>query len=320
MTFLDFCSGIGGGRLGLESVGFRCLGFSEIDKEAIRTYKNFFDTTNELELGNLIKINPKNLPNFDILISGFPCQSFSIVGKREGFENQEKGQILFNLVEILKIKQPNYFILENVKGFVNHQKGETLKQAIKLLESCNYKVFYKVLNTIDFGLPHSRERVYFVGIHSKIDRKFDFIFNKKYSGIDKFLEPTEQNRFLEGTQAYNTFLKYLGNKYNQNKYNLSSLLEENFLILDTRQSDLRLYRNKTPTIRRDRQGLLYVYNKKLYKLSGLEALRLQGFYKLHDLKVKIGELKQSDLLRQCGNAMSVNVIEAIAIKIKEMYG
>lgn len=318
MTFIDFCSGIGGGRLGLESVGFKCLGFSEIDKEAIKTYKIFFDTTNELELGDLTKINLQSLPEFDLLISGFPCQSFSIVGKREGFENKEKGQILFNLVEILKIKQPKYFILENVKGYINHHKGETLKQTIKLLESCNYKVFYRVLNTLDFGLAHSRERIYFVGINSKVNKNFDLIFDKKHKNIEKFLSPKQENRFLEESQSYTTFLKYLNNKYNQSKYNLSSLLEENFLILDTRQSDLRLYRNKIPTIRRDRQGLLYVYNKNLYKLSGYEALKLQGFDKLQDLKVKINTLKQSDILRQCGNAMSVNVIEAIAAKIKEI--
>ncbi|STO99981.1 cytosine DNA methylase [Helicobacter canadensis] len=88
MTFIDFCSGIGGGRLGLELNGFKCLGFSEIDKEAIKTYKTFFDTTNELEFGDLTKINSNKLPNFDLLISGFPCQSFSIVGKREGFKNK----------------------------------------------------------------------------------------------------------------------------------------------------------------------------------------------------------------------------------------
>lgn len=98
MTFIDFCSGIGGGRLGLESCGFKCLGFSEIDKSAIKTYKTFFDTSNELELGDLTQINPQFLPDFDLLISGFPCQSFSIVGKREGLENKEKGR-LFSILQ-----------------------------------------------------------------------------------------------------------------------------------------------------------------------------------------------------------------------------
>ena len=89
MTFIDFCSGIGGGRLGLELNGFKCLGFSEIDKAAIKTYKSFFNVNNEIEFGDLTHINPESLPNFDVLISGFPCQSFSIVGKREGLKRAD---------------------------------------------------------------------------------------------------------------------------------------------------------------------------------------------------------------------------------------
>lgn len=102
MTFVDFCAGIGGGRLGLTLNGFEPLGFSEIDKEAIRTYKTFFDTSKELEFGNLTKIKPSELPNFDLIISGFPCQTFSIVGKRRGLNDELKGQIIYNLAEILR--------------------------------------------------------------------------------------------------------------------------------------------------------------------------------------------------------------------------
>ena len=177
MTFIDFCSGIGGGRLGLELNGLKCLGFSEIDKEAIRTYKSFFDTQSEIEFGDLTKINPISLPNFDVLISGFPCQSFSIVGKREGLKNKEKGQIIFYLAEILKAKKPKAFILENVKGLVNHNKGETLKEILRLLESCGYNVSFKVLNSLDFGLAHSRERIYFVGLRTESKKSFSFLDN-----------------------------------------------------------------------------------------------------------------------------------------------
>ena len=127
MNFIDFCAGIGGARLGLERCGFKCVGFSEIDKAAIKSYEKFYDVTNEIKIGDLTTINPNALPNFDILTSGFPCQSFSIVGKREGLQNQDKGQIIYYLCDILKIKKPKYFILENVKGLVNHDKGNTLK-------------------------------------------------------------------------------------------------------------------------------------------------------------------------------------------------
>lgn len=313
LTFFDFCSGIGGGRLGLELNGFKCLGFSEIDKEAIITYKNFFDTTNELELGDLTKLDSKNLPNFDLLISGFPCQTFSIVGKREGLENANKGQIIFYLSKILKVKQPKYFILENVKGLINHNKGQTLKTIVDLLESCNYNVSYKLLNSLNFGLPQSRERVYFVGIRKDLEYRFYFnMQNSKISNLKNFLTPNNENLFIKNIESYNTFLRYIENKYNKNRVDLTQILSQDFLVVDTRQSDLRLYKNKIPTLRRDRQGLMYVYKNNLYKLSALEALKLQGFYKLDNLESKIINLKTSDILRQCGNAMSVNVIEYIA--------
>lgn len=316
MTFIDFCSGIGGGRLGLELNGLKCLGFSEIDKEAIRTYKSFFDTQSEIEFGDLTKINPISLPNFDLLISGFPCQSFSIVGKREGLENKEKGQIIFYLAEILKAKKPQAFILENVKGLVNHNKGETLKEILRLLESCGYNVSFKVLNSLDFGLAHSRERIYFVGLKTNSKKSFSFEiksdFVTKEARLQDFLKPQKENIFSTDSASYQTFLKFLENKYNRSKFNLQEILKQDFLVLDTRQSDLRLYKNKIPTLRRDRQGLFYVYQNNLYKLSALEALNLQGFNKIKNLNEKIENLKTSDILRQCGNAMSVNVIEYIA--------
>ena len=232
MTFIDFCSGIGGGRLGLELCGFKCLGFSEIDRAAIKTYKSFFDTRDELELGDLTQINPQSLPDFDLLISGFPCQSFSIVGKREGLENKEKGQIIFYLAEILKIKKPSFFILENVKGLLNHNKGQTLKEILKLLKSCGYQVFYKLLNSLDFELAQSRERVYFVGIRE--DKKCDFYFSENIlrKNLKDFLNPNKNNIFSKNSQSYQTFLRFLENKYNKNKFDLTQILDKDFLVLD----------------------------------------------------------------------------------------
>lgn len=150
--------------------------------------------------------------------------------------------------------------LENVKGLVNHEQGKTIRRILDLLQSCCYKVYFQVLNSIDFGLPHSRERVYFVGIRKDINvPDFDFQYTSKISDLRNFLEPKDSNLFGKGTANYQTFLKYLGNKYNKNVYDLNLILKQDFLVLDTRQSDLRIYRNKIPTLRRDRQGLLYVY-------------------------------------------------------------
>lgn len=318
LPFVDFCAGIGGGRLGLELNGFKCLGFSEIDKEAIKTYKVFFDTSNEIEFGDLTKINPRNLPNFDLIISGFPCQTFSIVGKRAGLNDKNKGQIIFYLAEILKVKQPKFFIFENVKGLINHNKGQTLTIILKLLKDCGYKVYYKVLNSKDFNLAQSRERVYFVGFRKDLNINKDFfasLSSANKANLKDCLKPLPENRFDINNP---TFIKYLNNKYNFKRFVLEEILSRDFLIIDIRQSDLRVYDNQSPTLRRDRQGLLYTFNKELYKISALEALRLQGFNALENIDEKIKDLKSSDILRQCGNAMSVNVIQAIAKRILEV--
>lgn len=318
LKFIDFCSGIGGGRLGLAQNGFECVGFSEIDTSAIKTYKSFFDTKNELELGDLTKILPENLPNFDILISGFPCQTFSIVGKRAGLVDENKGQIIYYLAKILKTKQPKFFILENVKGILNHDKGKTLKIVVEILKDCGYSVDFMLFNSCDFGLAQSRERVYFIGVRSDLNLKIEIKNPQIKSKISDFLSPNPKNLVQKSSQKYQTFLKYLNNKYNINRVNIDEILnKDDFLVLDTRQSDLRFYENKIPTIRRDRQGILYLFKGEIYYLSAIEALKFQGFDKIKNLEQKISTLKESDILRQCGNAMSVNVISSIAKEIKK---
>lgn len=323
MTFIDFCAGIGGGRLGLELNGFQCIGYSEIDKNAVKTYKKLHNTENEINFGDITQINPVLLPNFDLLIAGFPCQTFSIVGKREGLKNNKEGQIIYYLADILRIKQPQYFILENVKGLVNHNSGKTFQEVLKLLEYAGYNVYFDVINSINF-LPHSRERIYFIGIkhNARIKYSYSELNNILFSNISKteynlktFLNPTEENLFTEASASYKTFLKYLNNNYNKGKFCINELLQKDYLIIDIRQSDLRLYENKVPTLRRNRQGILYVYKNQFYTLGALDALRLQGFDKINNLENKIIDLKKQDILKQCGNAMSVNVIENLAFNL-----
>lgn len=314
-TFIDFCAGIGSGRLGLELSGFQCIAYSEINQDSIKTYE-ILHGSNEKNLGDLTKINIQQLPNFDLMIAGFPCQTFSIAGLRKGFDD-ERGQIIYNLVNILKAKQIKYFILENVKGLVNHNKGQTLKTILELLNNANYDVNYNVFNSLDFNIPHMRERIYFIGIRKDLstytnnfffDNNIFDNYQKKfnnYLNIKNFL--IDENNELN-YKTINTFKNYLNNKYNCNKFNYDSLLKKDYLILDTRQSDLRLYKNKVPTLRAGRQGILYVKNGKLKSITGYESLLLQGFPKHYADKIK-GKITNSKLLFQTGNAMTVNVIQ-----------
>ena len=124
-TFLDLCSGIGGGRLGLEQAGLKCIGYSDTSRLSKKTYELLHDTKDESYFYNLKKIKTKDLPTYDMLIAGFPCQTFSVIGRKEGFDDT-RGQLIFHIARILQETQPKCFLLENVKGLVTHNKGATI--------------------------------------------------------------------------------------------------------------------------------------------------------------------------------------------------
>ncbi len=311
LKFMDFCAGIGAGRLGLENLGLNCVAFSEIDRHAERTYREFFGEE-EKNHGDLMKINPTDLPHFDLMIAGFPCQSFSVIGQRKGM-NDHRGQIIYGLIKIMNGKNLPYFVLENVKGLVNHEGGKTLKIILEELDKAGYKVYHRVLSSLHYGVPQMRERIYFVGIRKdlvKENKHFEWPKAVKTPKIENYLIDEGELEFNEKKRAYETFLKFLDNKYNKGLFKIEKLLKEDYLVLDTRQSDLRLYRGKVPTLRTGRHGILYVRSGKFRKLSGYESLLLQGFPKNLAEKTK-GKIADVYLLSQAGNAMTVNTIEAI---------
>ncbi len=305
---MDFCSGIGGGRLGLEQCRLKCVGHAEINHEALRTYELFFKDT--YNFGDLMRINPNDLPDFDALISGFPCQAFSINGKRKGLED-ERGTIIYGLIRILKVKQPKCFLLENVKGLINHKQQETFKTIIKALQELGYTTYYQILNSADFQLAQKRERLYIVGFRKDLKHPFNFPLGLANDYCFKDFLDADNECYLDTNNA--AFQRYLHNPYNHNRVSLENILTLENAVLDTRQSDLRLYFNVFPTLRTSRHGLFYTQKGKIKRLNAIESLLLQGFSR--DLIAKIKDnpnFKESHLLSQAGNAMSVNVIAAIA--------
>ena len=318
LTFIDFCAGIGGGRLAFEKLGLICLGFSEIDKNAEKTYR-LFHGEKEINYGDLTNINMDELPDFDVMVGGFPCQTFSVIGQRKGMSDK-RGEIIFHLIDIMKKKNVKFFLLENVKGLVNHDNGRSLKIILEALDEAGYYVNWKVLNSINYDVPQMRERIYFVGTRKDLlKNKIIFSFpnsDKQTANVEDFLIDDNELNFNEKQESYKTFLKYLNNKYNQNKYSIDKLLKNEYLVLDTRQSDLRLYNNKVPTLRLGRHGILYVRNGKFRKLSGYESLLLQGFPKELALKAK-NNITEAYILKQAGNAMTVNTVQAIAKNMLE---
>lgn len=165
VKYFSMFSGIGGFERGLEqasettNANFECVGYSEIDKHATQTYERHY---NHEPYGDATIINPATIPNFDLLVGGFPCQAFSIAGKRGGFEDT-RGTLFFDIARILRHHRPANFILENVKGLLSHDGGRTFDTIIATLTELGYGVEWQVLNSKDFGPPQSRERVYIVG-------------------------------------------------------------------------------------------------------------------------------------------------------------
>ena len=154
--FIDLFAGIGGIRLGFESVGGHCVFSSEFDEDACKTYEANFG---EHPSGDITKIDAKDIPDFDILLGGFPCQAFSIIGKKEGFANETCGTLFFDIERILKEKLPPAFMLENVRNLTAHDNGNTFRVIKEHLEKLGYHVYAKVLNALDYGVPQKRERI-----------------------------------------------------------------------------------------------------------------------------------------------------------------
>lgn len=249
-----------------------------------------------------------------LVIAGFPCQTFSVIGRKAGFDDK-RGQLIFTLANILTYLQPKYFLFENVKGLKTHNKGKTLSLILETLKNSGYEVYHNILTTLDYGVPQMRQRIYFVGIRKDLPHSKDFIWpDKQKSSIDFSTYLTEEMPITDINLMY--FKKYLLNSTNNGKHKLENLLKKENAILDSRMNDLRIYENKMPTLRSQRDGIYYVKNKKLYQLTGTEALLFQGFpkEKIMDLKNTISD---RHLLMQAGNAMSVNVIKEIGLKILE---
>ncbi len=163
-TFIDLFAGIGGFRIALQNMGGECLFSSEFDAEAQRTY---FNNYGEMPFGDITKIDEKRIPDHNILCAGFPCQPFSISGKRLGFEDT-RGTLFFDIARIAKEKQPAVLFLENVKNLLSHNRGETIKQMMSILDDIGYDTQIKLLNAARYGVPQRRERVYIIGLRKDI--------------------------------------------------------------------------------------------------------------------------------------------------------
>lgn len=299
---IDLFAGIGGIRLGFEQaakkldIPLECVFTSEIDKHCQLTYKANFG--NNHIYGDITGIDPKNIPDHEILLAGFPCQPFSQAGLKNGF-NDTRGTLFFNIEQILKLKKPQAFLLENVKHLKGHNKGRTFEVITKALQNIGYQIHHTILNAKDFGLPQNRERLFIVGF---FDQNTIFNFpnpeniqtlvadillhqiDSKYVISDR-LWAGHQRRKLEHQQKGNGFGYGLFSKESQYTNTLSA----------------RYYKDGSEILIDQGAGL----NPR--RLTPRECARLQGFP--DDFLIQVSDVQA---YKQFGNSVPVNVIEKIA--------
>lgn len=312
MRFFDFCSGIGGGRIALEAAGHTCVGYCEKDRTADVIFS--YLTGDCRGFGDIMLVDPSRLPDFDIMLAGFPYKNFSASGKRDGF-NDNKAHVITALTGILSVKRPSYFIFENDRGFLSYNGGRAFRTVCGALENAGYDVFTNILNSSDYGIPHSRERVYLVGA-PKGSWKNGFMWPEKTEcrHVSEFL-CDETAPVLPVSDP--TFYAGLSNDFNRGRIFIDELLATDYTVIDRRWNDYRVHTDKVPALSSSRTGIVYTLNGELRKITAYEALLLQGFPEKTARKARDAGILRSSLMKYAANSVSVNVIYRIVLQFEK---
>ncbi|HEO8394841.1 TPA: DNA cytosine methyltransferase [Streptococcus agalactiae] len=338
MKFLDLFAGIGGFRMALERQGHECVGFCEIDKFARSSYKAIYNTEGEIEFHDITRVRNDEWRQFrgrvDIICGGFPCQAFSIAGKRRGFLDETRGTLFFEIARAAQEIKPSLLFLENVKGLLSHDKGRTFRTFLSTLDELGYDAEWQILNSKDFGVPQNRERVFIVGHLRGTGARPIFPFNgesraayslqpKRLGNVNpsgkgmKIAVSTMQGggqepKIIQKARGYNkggehaispTLSSHSWQENNHIKvydvYNKKIKDEVGTLTANGHQGN-----TKAGTF-----GILDGY--RIRKLTPRECWRLQGFPDWAFDKAQAVN-SNSQLYKQAGNSVTVSVIEAIA--------
>jgi DNA (cytosine-5)-methyltransferase 1 len=308
MTFIDLFTGLGGFRLALESFGAECVYSNEWDKFAQKTYNDNFG---ELPEGDITQVDENSIPDHDILCAGFPCQAFSISGKQLGFEDS-RGTLFFDVARIVKAKKPKVVFMENVKNFASHDGGNTLDVVKATMEELGYSFYQKVLNSVDYGIPQKRERIYMVCFRNDLGvNKFSFPKPfKLVKHLEDFLlddESLVRDLYIEREDTY--FNDHEDTKYSNKTIRLGTVNKGG-------QGE-RIYSIKgiAITLSAHGGGIFaktggYLINGKTRKLHPRECARIMGYpdsYKIIENK--------NQAYKQFGNSVAIDVLQYIASEI-----
>ena len=291
--FIDLFAGIGGIRLAFESVGGHCVFSSEFDEDACTTYEANFG---EHPSGDITQIDAKEIPDFDFLLAGFPCQAFSIIGKKLGFANETCGTLFFDIERILKERRPPAFLLENVRNLTAHDKGNTFRIIREHLEALGYHVYAKVLNALDYGVPQKRERSFIVGFLDDVPFEFPPPV------------PLESRKTLSDILETDVARKY----YVRDVIRISRLeriKDKNYPKPYISHENMAGSITPHPYSAALRAGASanYILINDERRPTEREMLRIQGFPDSYKIVLPYNKVK-----KQCGNSVAVPVVKAVA--------
>lgn len=338
LRLFSLFSGIGAFEKALTrlNIPFEIIGFSEIDKYAVKAYCAIHDISSSKNFGDITLIDEKSLPDFDLLTYGFPCQDLSLSGKRQGLidenGNKTKSGLIFDALRIIQYKKPKYAIAENVKGLVTRKFKKDFEWLLQELESYGYNNYWKVLNAKDYGIPQNRERVFIVSIRKDIDDgTFDF---PKPIGcklkLKDLLEDKVDEKYYISNEKVQEFFKKLQTSYQD----IKTLNENNRLVFlgnigNSNSQGQRVYSVEGISTTMSahsgglgaKTGLYMVYDSyrksyRIRRLTPLECWRLMGFDDEDFWKARNTRLSNTQLYKLAGNSIVVNVLEAI---FKELF-
>lgn len=343
MKHLELFSGIGGFRMAMHYIeadgliGFENIAFSEIDPSANRTYAANYDTSGEIEIGDISSFtansnNIRNLPNFNFLTAGFPCQSFSMMGNQEGFKDN-RGQLFFRIMDVVRVKKPKYLLLENVKNLYTHDKRRTFRRIIQELKDQGYYIFHDIFNSADFGLPQTRNRVVIFATLEEVPLNFTFSSDevrahfqrcRKDMSISQFetvldilekevpqkyylserIKPTILSDGSGGFKSKSDINQLIARPLTASMHKMHRACQDNYYSTDFIESNGLI----NPVLTHTKEELAQL---PIRKLTPSEAMMLQGFPA--DFAEKASRLGVSNgaLYKQAGNAVSVNTIYSI---------
>ncbi|MCD7507380.1 DNA (cytosine-5-)-methyltransferase [Listeria monocytogenes] len=349
MNFLDLFAGIGGFRLGMERAGHTCVGYVEIDKYARKSYQAIHDTKGEFEGHDITAITDdivRSIGSVDIICGGFPCQAFSIAGKRRGFEDT-RGTLFFEIARFASILRPRIIFLENVKGLLSHNNGDTFETILGALDEIGYNVEWQVFNSKYFGVPQNRERVFIVGhLRGTCGRKIfpfggnDTAVNSKQPG--QIIIGTTKNADAKGSNyRHDTFSSdgiigcLTATDYKQPKQIVVPILTSKIKVKEATKKGFaeafpgdsinishpdsetrrgRVGKQLANTLLTGEEQAVVENDFRIRKLTPRECWRLQGFPDwAFDRAAEVNS--NSQLYKQAGNSVTVNVIEAIANRL-----